>query len=457
MSFPRVVFFSSIALIALTLGALVALPGYQKGVVPILLDETPVAAEVARDPYTQAIGLSGRSGLARFAGMLFVFEEPDYYGIWMKGMRFPIDILWIKDGVVVDLEETVLPPADGVSDWALPVYRPDVKADFVLEVNAGFSKAHNIAIGSSAKFSLDHVFGGKAEEAMMPGSQYFIENLREERGSGRNFKIEGILTKTSSYKKYRVSYMSDDLLISGIMNVPNGAEKKKLPILILNHGLIPADIYFSGRGSKREQDFFAARGYITIHPDYRGLASSSPNPEHHHDFYVGYTRDVLNLISALKKTDIPFFDLDRIGMWGHSMGGGIAARVMVLGPDIKAFVLFASISANAKDNFYELPHEEVEWLNRTYGSGLEAEEIYRKISPLTYFEDITAAVQLHHGTADDVVPISFSEKMRKRLKNLGKKVEYYVYPGQKHEFIEDWPFAAERSLQFFDRYVKNAK
>jgi dipeptidyl aminopeptidase/acylaminoacyl peptidase len=134
------------------------------------------------------------------------------------------------------------------------------------------------------------------------------------------------------------------------------------------------------------------------------------------------------------------------------MGGGIAARVMVLRPEIRAIVLFAPISADAEDNFYELSKEEVAWLHATYG--LSGSETYKKISPLNYFSDVSAPVQLHHGTKDADVPLVFSERMFSMLTTLGKRAEFYVYPGEAHEFIAAWPVAAERALQFFDTYVK---
>jgi len=452
---------------ALIIAALFVLPKYEKNFVKVEFEGKSVLAELALTPEERKLGLSGRAGLPESVGMLFAFNGPDYYGMWMKGMKFPLDIIWIKGSRVADLEERVLPAHPGVADSFVPVYRPDVPADFVLEVRAGFIENNNIRIGDKVKIVAEDprlqksfVFAQSewAEIDTTPGYKYFIGTLKEEVPDGGDFRIEKMLAENDAYRKFQISYRSGDLTISGVMNIPAGEPPKEgYPVIILNHGLIRPEIYFTGRGSRREQNFLARHGYVTIHPDYRGLASSSPNTFLHHDFYVGYTEDVINLIDTLKKLNSNILDTKRMGMWGHSMGGGITTRVMVLSPDIRAFVLFAPISARVEDNFYELSKEEIGWLEKTYGTGIDAFKIYRKISPLTYFAEAGAPVQIHHGTADSAVPIAFSEKIFKYLQTHGKKVEFFQYAGEGYEFDKAWDIAAERMLQFFDKYVKNAR
>ena len=465
---PRFLVMAAIGISAFAAGIFFALPVYRKDFARVEFARVSVMAEIADTRAAQIKGLSGRSSIQELNGMLFVNDKPDLTDIWMKDMRFPIDILWISNGTVVDMRERAVPPAIGESDDALPIYHPIRRADFVLEVAAGFSAAHGIRIGDRVSIGLhgrtyayaktdddgEPRLVAEASSSFPVGHEYYIDTLRGQTLRGNNFSVGEKLETKSGYDKFAISYTSGDLTISGVMNVPRGtAPKGGFPVLILNHGLIPPPIYTTGRGSKREQDFFANHGYITIHPDYRGLASSSPNAAVHHDFYVGYSQDVIALLDAIERSLLPFMDTTRIGMWGHSMGGGITARVMVLRPEVKAFVLFAPISADVEDNFYELTSEEIQWLHDTYGA--RGDPIYRKMSPIEYFGDVSSPVQIHHGAGDTAVPASFSEKMYQTLKTDKKTVEYFVYPGEKHEFINDWPLAAARALQFFDHYVKN--
>lgn len=90
--------------------------------------------EIADTDAARTLGLGGRTSLAENEGMLFVFDKPDFLAFWMKGMRFPLDIVWLNRDVVIDVA-TLKPPK---SETALPEWHmPLKKADRVLEISAG--------------------------------------------------------------------------------------------------------------------------------------------------------------------------------------------------------------------------------------------------------------------------------------------------------------------------------
>lgn len=120
----------------------------------ILIHEALFRAEVASTPIARARGLSGRDFLAADSGMLFTFDKPAIYSFWMKDMRFPIDIIWLRDAKVVYVAKNVLPPGPGISDSELKVYSPSVEADMVLEVAAGMVDKFGISVGDAVSVRL---------------------------------------------------------------------------------------------------------------------------------------------------------------------------------------------------------------------------------------------------------------------------------------------------------------
>lgn len=445
----------------------------------VKIGDSSVFAEVARTPDAQRRGLSDKSFLGSENGMLFVFEEYGYPAIWMKNMKFPIDIIWISGNRVVDIEENVPPPAPGTPDERLSVYRPDARANLVLEVDGGFTNANNVRIGDALSFisqaEIDAVLEKKILENRKEQLRYLrsillkeeltIDALRKRAYTGRDFTIVKIVAENSVYTKYQISYKSDGLTISGVMNVPKTGTLP-FPVVILNHGYIDPDEYTTGRGSRREQDYFVRRGYITVHPDYRGHAFSDADTASRYDFNVGYTIDVINLIEALKKFSAGdgsasggkslIIDMSRVGMWGHSMGGGITERVMVLRDDIRAYVLFAPISSNVSDNLY-LVQGKITDILKDYGPVEQSQKFFDEISPFYYLSSVSAPVMIHHGTEDTIVPLYFSRTLNRTLLKKGKTSLLFSYEGERHEFTKAWPLVMTRSLNFFDQFVKYPK
>ena len=100
---------------------------------------------IATSDKDKQIGLSGKTTLSQDEGMLFSFEKPDYYAFWMKEMKFPIDIIFIKDSKIVTIFPSV--PVPTSKDENPPVYKPEEPADAVLEINAGLSQKNNFKKG----------------------------------------------------------------------------------------------------------------------------------------------------------------------------------------------------------------------------------------------------------------------------------------------------------------------
>jgi len=108
--------------------------------------------EVAVTVEEQARGLSGRPGLLPGTGMLFAYPAAGFRSMWMLGMRFPLDFLWIREGRIVDLFERIPPPRPG--EGPISVSSPE-PAEYILEVPAGLIRAHGLRRGDAAEIRLD--------------------------------------------------------------------------------------------------------------------------------------------------------------------------------------------------------------------------------------------------------------------------------------------------------------
>lgn len=112
-----------------------------------IANKVQLRVEIADDRSKRTTGLGGRESLATDSGMLFVFDNPSKHRFWMKGLKFPLDFIWISGDRVVDLLPNIPPPEANTADENLPAYGPVVPVDKVLEVNAGFVAGFNIRVG----------------------------------------------------------------------------------------------------------------------------------------------------------------------------------------------------------------------------------------------------------------------------------------------------------------------
>jgi dipeptidyl aminopeptidase/acylaminoacyl peptidase len=249
-----------------------------------------------------------------------------------------------------------------------------------------------------------------------------------------------------------VTYRSGDLRISGVLNVPRGSGR--FPALVLAHGYIDPDIYVNGQGMRRELDWLARRGFVTLHVDYRNHAGSDDDRAADTNMRLGYTEDVINAVHALRGWDGPVDD-ERVGLVGRSMGGGVIYNVLTVQPGlVDAAVVFAPVSSNAVDNFNRWIRRDsgradlARRILRRYGEPADSPEFWHNVSPRTYFDRITEPILIHHGTSDDSCPIRWSRRTASELERAGADVTLRVYPGEEHAFGPEWPEAMKRTAGF---------
>ncbi len=204
-------------------------------------------------------------------------------------------------------------------------------------------------------------------------------------------------------------------------------------------------------------DALARSGYIVLKPDYRGHGNSEGEPVSNY-YAPAYVIDVLNAVASMRQYTQA--DPTRIGMWGHSMGGNIALKSLVVSNEIKVAVIWAGVVGSYADLLerwrpgWGRGSPEREGLLSRYGTPATNPAFWNAIEPYQFLDDIAAPIQLHHAVGDTHVPNAFSEHLAEELRQRGKTVEYYVYDSSDHNLADAFSTAMSRTIAFFDRYLK---
>jgi dipeptidyl aminopeptidase/acylaminoacyl peptidase len=340
------------------------------------------------------------------------------------------------------------------------------------------------------------------KDALQP---FTSEGLRAHKFQSGKIKVGEKTLETEFFTRYPISYPSEGLTITGILQIPK-VGKAPYPVIMMNHGFFARSVYHSGDGTDRAAEFLNKRGYLTLATDYRSWGESEVGVSM---FYSGLAIDVINLMNALPS--LKEADPKRVGMWGHSMGGGATLKVLtILGgrvtsqgyiettpqadddpttrltttrlPIVKAAVLYSSVSADFADIIarwgpgclgdlqqaelapdcnssdlidYDLPPD----LIAAYFNATHDEEMMQAVSPLYHLDDVSAPVQIVYGTEDGQTsagtPPEWSIKMYEGFVKAEKDAQLFAHEGEGHSFSpQAWFPFMERAGQFFDQYVK---
>jgi dipeptidyl aminopeptidase/acylaminoacyl peptidase len=296
-----------------------------------------------------------------------------------------------------------------------------------------------------------------------------IESMRAKSYPGSDLVIEQTLSPEPNYNRYIASYKSDGLKIYGLLTIPQGTKPKSgWPVIIFNHGYINPSTYqvYPTVGQYASYyPYFSRSGYIVFKPDFRGNGNSEGQPEGAY-YSPAYATDDLNALTSIKKYKDA--DPNKIGMWGHSMGGNITLRSLVVDPkDIKAAVIWGGVVGSYTDllNWHDPSYHPSAYelslrnryratLQKQYGTPESNPDFWNSIDPTHFLSDITAPIQLHHGESDEEVPLNFATELKDKLQSAGKTVELFTYTDDNHNISNNLDIAMQRSLEFFDKYLK---
>jgi len=289
--------------------------------------------------------------------------------------------------------------------------------------------------------------------------------LRNQEYPGSEITVVKELDRGVNYRRYYVYYLSEGLKIYALLTIPNGEKPEEgFPAIVFNHGYIPPDVYKTTERYIAYVDQLARAGYVVFRIDYRGHDQSEGEATGAYGD-PGYQVDVMNALASLKQH--PDVNPEKIGMWGHSMGGYLTLRAMVISNDVKAGVIWAGVVASYSDLLYNWRRTGAftpspsstgrgwrsAWIEQ-YGTPEQNPTFWNSISATSYLNNLSGPLELHHGTADEDVPVEFSIRLAELGRQSGQIVNLYTYEGDNHNISNYFTQAMNQTIAFFDIYLK---
>ncbi len=305
----------------------------------------------------------------------------------------------------------------------------------------------------------------EVEQEVFPLNKYSFDNLSQSEFNGNQIEIgEKIDEEIDEIDLYIFYFYDQDpqdannlKKVSGLLTVP--AKEGNYPVIVQFRGYVDREIYETGIGTRPSATEFARNGFITLSPDFLGYGKSDmPSQYPIEERFQTYSTS-LSLLASLKNLNKAFdrkeasqsADISRLGLWGHSNGGHIALSVLAVTTENIPTVLWAPVT---KPFPYSILYFTDEFADegkalRKVVSDFERDYDVFDFSPTGYYGRMTASLQIHQGTADDAVPLAWTNEFVEKLDELEIENEYFVYPGADHDLRGGWDEAVLRSIDFY--------
>lgn len=287
-----------------------------------------------------------------------------------------------------------------------------------------------------------------------PLEKYTIENLARARVKRGKVIKEEILEENPNFTSSLFSFEFDPTLqgkevkkVTGQLNLP--VDKGPFPIVVMLRGYVDQEIYETGIGTRKAASVLAKNGFITIAPDFLGYGDSDSQAENIFEARFQTYITVLSILESIHS--IEEWDNENILLWGHSNGGQVALTILEVtgkgyptslwAPVTKPFpysILYYTDEAEDRGKYIRRELAKFENLYNTDSYSIDE-----------YFEKINAPLQIHQGTADEAVPVGWSDEFVEKLEELDIDIIYYKYAGADHNMVPSWNTVVSRDLSFF--------
>lgn len=286
--------------------------------------------------------------------------------------------------------------------------------------------------------------------AQKPLQKYAFRALESYTPVASPIILSEVLTSDPDFTAYRFTYQTEAKTMSGQINVPTQATPSAgFPVILMIRGFVDPSIYQTGVGTQSAAAFFANHGFVTLAPDFLGYGTSDPPDPDVMGERLQKPLHLLDLLASLNS--LVFIRPNHIGIWAHSNGGQIALSLLEITTQAYPAVLWAPVTKPFPYSILYYTDESEDQGKALRAKVAEFETIYDvyDYSIDRYFDRIQAPLLVHQGTADDAVPLEWSQDFVKRLQSLDKDVTLYTYPGSDHNLRQSWDTVIARDLDFF--------
>lgn len=292
----------------------------------------------------------------------------------------------------------------------------------------------------------------KKKPIEQPYLAYAIPTLQGKQYEPVSIEIIEPIATESAFTSHLLQTQFDGRSMTGQVNLPN-VTTERTPIILMLRGYVPAEIYQTGIGTKNAAAVFASNGYITIAPDFFGVAGSDDELED-----VWAARFEKPVLMAQLLQSLPAFQNGQhpVGIWAHSNGGQIALTTLEITQWPIPTTLWAPVTAPFPYSvlYYSDEAEDEGRATRLWINQLESEYDLRQFSLRQYVNALTGPLQIHHGQLDEAAPKIWSDEFSDLLDDTDVAHTYWEYPAADHNLQPNWNLAVQRDLAFFAKHVR---
>jgi dipeptidyl aminopeptidase/acylaminoacyl peptidase len=261
-----------------------------------------------------------------------------------------------------------------------------------------------------------------------PLPPYAIDALRARPHTPGTVSVGRRLGGGAGYSTYVATWPSQGGMMTGVLHLPDGSGP--FPVVIVNHGYVPASQYYVGQDSSKYADSLAPAGFLCVSPNYPGYSGSGPADPGVPPIVAEAMSD-MDLISALPS--LAQADTSKVAVAGHSNGGGVALILLAADARVRAAVLYAPVSSDMADNARKW------WVHTAGGTGTVPSpdsdpQAYALMSPRGHLPANGPATLVMQGTNDEDIPAEWTAATIQALQAAGTRTRFVSFPGAMHNF-----------------------